>query len=241
MASRFFTAGWHVAAVDVDESGLATLAAELPGVWTGVLDVRSVSQWDAVLADFTATTHGRLDVLVNNAGLLTSGPFVDLDPAAHQRIVEVNVGGVVNGCHRAFTHLRAAADAGGRPRVVNLCSSSAIYGQPELAVYSATKFAVRGLTEALDLEWAEAGVTVRAVWPLFVRTAMTEDMDIATVRRMGVHLTAQDVAEVVFDTATSRRAGPVHRGVGRESQLMLAGSALSPSWLTRLVNKRLAR
>src|SRR5690348_18427486 len=60
--------------------------------------------------------------------------------------------------------------------VVNLASASAIYGQAELANYSATKFFIRGITEALDLEWSRYGIRVIAMWPLFVNTAMTDDL-----------------------------------------------------------------
>lgn len=240
---RFARAGWRVAAADVDLAGVQAVAAETLGVSAHRLDVRSVEDWDRVLADFTSESGGQLDVLVNNAGVLSSGSFAELSVLEQQRMVEINVGGVLTGCHRAHRYLAEAArsDRRRRVRVVNLASSSAIYGQPELAVYSATKFAVRGLTEALDLEWATDRIAVRSVWPLFVASAMTADMDISSVRRLGIHLTPQDVAEVVFATATSRRSGPVHRGVGRDARLMLMASAVTPTWLLRRVNARIAR
>ena len=128
---------------------------------------------------------------IDEAGLATlSGSSVltgrlDTIPLAdQQRAVEVNVTGVLNGCHTAYPYLRATPGA----QVVNLCSASAIYGQPELATYSATKFAVRGLTEALDLEWEDDDITVTAIWPLFVNTAMVDGMDVGAQRRLGVRL-----------------------------------------------------
>ena len=87
-------------------------------------------------------------------------------------MVDVNVKGVVFGCHAALPHLRRTPGS----VVVNVSSASALYGQPGLAVYSATKSAVCALTEALELEWRPHGVRVVDVLPLFVRTAMGEQV-----------------------------------------------------------------
>ena len=119
-----------------------------------------------------------------SGGSVLTGRLDTIPLADQQRAVEVNVTGVLNGCHTAYPYLRAAPGA----QVVNLCSASAIYGQPELATYSATKFAVRGLTEALDLEWEDDDITVTAIWPLFVNTAMVDGMDVGAQRRLGVRL-----------------------------------------------------
>jgi len=186
----------------------------------------------------TRASGGRLDVLVNNAGILQSGRFTEIPLADQLRAVDVNVKGVVNGCYLAHPHLAATAGA----HVVNLASASAIYGQPELATYSATKFAVRGLTEALDLEWRDDDITVTALWPLFVDTAMTTDVDIASTRSLGIRLRPEDVAEEVYRAATSGHGplGGVHRAVGRQARAMFAASGLAPSWLMRAVNRRIA-
>lgn len=183
---------------------------------------------------------------IDESGLATlSGSSVltgrlDTIPLAdQQRAVEVNVTGVLNGCHTAYPYLRATPGA----QVVNLCCASAIYGQPELATYSATKFAVRGLTEALDLEWEDDDITVTAIWPLFVNTAMVDGMDVGAQRRLGVRLTPEDVAAEVMDVVEvgGRLPHRVHRAVGAQAKAMLAASAMSPSWLNRLVNARITR
>ena len=183
---------------------------------------------------------------IDESGLATlsgssvlTGRFDTIPLADQQRAVEVNVTGVLNGCHTAYPYLRATPGA----QVVNLCSASAIYGQPELATYSATKFAVRGLTEALDLEWEDDDITVTAIWPLFVNTAMVDGMDVGAQRRLGVRLTPEDVAAEVMDVVEGggRLSHRVHRAVGAPAKAMLAASAMSPSWLNRLVNARITR
>ncbi|MFT4081092.1 MAG: SDR family oxidoreductase [Nocardioides sp.] len=236
-AVRFAAAGWRVGAFDVDEDGLADLADECgDAVHTGRLDVRDEGEWRAAL-EAVAAPDGRLDVLVNNAGILQGGAFAELPLADQLRTVDVNVKGVVLGCYLAHPYLRRAPGA----HVVNLASASAIYGQPELATYSATKFAVRGLSEALDLEWRDDDITVTALWPMFVRTAMTATMSNPATRRMGINLTAEDVAAQVYRAATTGhgRLGGVHRAVGGQARAMMAASQIAPSWLLRAVNGRL--
>lgn len=231
-ALRFAAEGWRVGAYDVDQAGLETLELGETGV-SGLLDVRDAEAWASVLEEFTAPT-GRLDVLVNNAGVLHGGRFAEIPVSAHERAVAVNVMGVVNGCHAAYRHLAATPGA----HVVNLASASAIYGQPELAVYSATKFAVRGLSEALDLEWREDDITVTALWPLFVDTAMTHGLDISSTRSLGIRLTADDVAAEVYAAATTGHGllGGIHRPVGLQAKALFAASSVAPSWASRLVN-----
>jgi NAD(P)-dependent dehydrogenase (short-subunit alcohol dehydrogenase family) len=233
-ALRFAREGYRVGAYDVDEAGLASLGAEAPGVVTGVLDVRDGDAWAEALAAFCG--EDTLDVLVNNAGVLDGGRFEDIALARHRRAVEINVLGVINGCHCAHPYLRAGS------HVVNLASASAVYGQAELATYSATKFAVRGLTEALDLEWGPQGITVTALWPLFVATDMTRGLDIGTTRALGVHLGPEQVADEVYAAATTGHGvlGSTHRAVGLQAKALLTAAAVAPSWVSRAVNKRLA-
>jgi short-subunit dehydrogenase len=128
--------------------------------------------------------------------------------------------------------------------VVNLSSASAIYGQAELANYSATKFFVRAITEALDIEWNKYGIRVIAMWPLYVQTAMTDDIKTGTTDSLGIRLTAQDVADDIVkavDPSWPRRLlHQVHFPVGGQAKAAVVGSRFLPAWLTRLVNKRLA-
>jgi NAD(P)-dependent dehydrogenase (short-subunit alcohol dehydrogenase family) len=230
-----------VGGYDLDEAGLATLVTEVEAVGAtavvGRLDVTDADAFRDAVDDFVHQT-GRLDVLVNNAGILLAGKFEDIDVARHQKEIDVNVRGVVNGAHAAHPHLKPGST------LVNLCSASAIYGQAELANYSATKFFVRGLTEALDIEWGPQGIRVVALWPLFVQTAMLEGVRTGTTDTLGVRLGPQDVADEILATVEPGRAAraihQVHFPVGRQTQVLSVASRFSPAWLTRVVNKRYA-
>ena len=153
--------------------------------------------------------------MINNAGILRAGRFEGIDIAAQLKEIDINAKGVVNGLHAAFPYLRATPN----PVVVNLASASAIYGQAELATYSATKFFVRGITEALDIEWSTYGIRVIAIWPLYVKTAMTENIKTGTTESLGIRLTAQDVADAIaaaVEPSLSPSRGPSGALPGRE-------------------------
>lgn len=243
-ALAFAARGYTVGAYDIDESGLATLAETIRNlggtVLTGHLDVTDSDEMSQRVNAFASACGNRLDVMINNAGILHSGRFEQIDVGAHHREIDVNCKGVVNGLHAAFDQLRATPGS----VVVNLASASAIYGQSELAVYSATKFFIRALTEALDLEWGRYGIRVISMWPLFVQTAMTDDLDTGTTRSLGIHLHADDVAEAIMaavePSLASRLLHQVHFPVGTQTKAMAVASRFCPAWLSRQLSKRLS-
>jgi short-subunit dehydrogenase len=244
-ALTFARKGYTVGAYDIDAAGLATLADEIDRlgatVVTGHLDVTDPAEMAERIADFATQTGGRIGVLINNAGILLAGRFQDIDVSAQLKEIDVNTKGVVNGMHAAFPYLRDTPGA----VVVNLASASAIYGQAELATYSATKFFVRGLTEALDIEWSRYDIRVISMWPLFVQTTMTHGMSTGTTQSLGIHLTAQDVADAIvaaIEPSRLRRVlHQVHFPVGTTTKVMATSSRFIPAWLNRILNKRLAQ
>ncbi|MGV0800248.1 SDR family oxidoreductase, partial [Mycolicibacterium elephantis] len=179
-ALTFARKGFTVGGYDIDEVGLKTLADEIERLGavahTGHLDVTDPDEMAQRVGDFAKAAGDRLDVMINNAGILRAGRFEELDIAGHHREIDINAKGVVNGLYAAFPYLRKTPNS----VVVNLSSASAIYGQAELANYSATKFFVRGITEALDIEWNRYGIRVIAMWPLYVQTAMTDSIKTGT-------------------------------------------------------------
>lgn len=244
-ALTFARNGFLVGGFDIDEVGLKSLADEIDqrGVGRAIighLDVTDPDEMAQRVAEFAKAAGGRLDVMINNAGILRAGRFEEMDLGGHFKEIDINTKGVVNGLYAAFPYLRSTRNS----VVVNLASASAIYGQAELANYSATKFFIRGITEALDIEWSRYGIRVIAVWPLFVNTAMTDHLKTGTTESLGIRLTAQDIADAItasVDPHWLRRAiHQVHFPVGSQTKVLAAGSRFSPGWLTRLVNKRLA-
>lgn len=239
-AERFARQGWFVGVFDIDESGAHAVAASLGdgNACAGRLDVSKASDWQAALAAFWSHSSQRLDVLLNNAGILASGRFETIPLARQAAMLDVNILGMITGCHSALDYLTRTPGA----HVINMASATAIYGQPELATYSATKFAVRGFTEALDLEWSPLGVRVSDIWPTFVRTAMADEYgQIPSARSLGIRLTPADVATAVWDCATKPAAfrGP-HRTVGVQAAALALATRWGPAALTRWVVRRLS-
>jgi NAD(P)-dependent dehydrogenase (short-subunit alcohol dehydrogenase family) len=231
--------GWFVGVADLDEGRLSELMTELgPDNAIAIpLDVVNTQAWERALAGFFART-GRLDLLINNAGILASGPFESTPLERHHAQVNVNIMGVLNGCYFAKPYLAATKTPG---RVINLSSASATYGQASLAAYSMTKFAVRGLTEALNIEWQIDGIRVMDIMPMFVQTEMIRDMNAQSIRKMGVHLTPEDVAGVIWKAATYRGSyGKVHWPVGFMAAWFHRMTNLSPDRLSRFIARQIA-
>lgn len=226
-AERFASGGYFVGLFDIDAAALARTVAELGLGSRGchaVLDVREHGSIIAALDLFAARTGGRMDVLLNNAGVMDVGWFEQLDRAALQRMLAVNVQGVIELAHAGFPRLRETPGA----RLINVSSIAAIYGVPQMAVYSASKHAVRGLTEALELEWAAHGIRVCDVMPAFVATPLLDKTQrLSAESVLGVRLTAEDVAAVVWKAAHARRSR-THWPVGWQAKLALALDGLVP-------------
>lgn len=237
-AQLFHRRGWSVGLVDRDATGLASLAEELgpARVWQRVVDVTDYGAVAAAVGAFADAHGGRLHCLFNSAGVLEIGRFERVEPAQHERTVAINVLGTMHCCHAAFPFLRDTPGA----RVVNMSSASALYGVPHFASYSASKFAVRGLTEALNLEWAAHDITVTDIMPPFVNTGMLRSQTDhpPILGRMGDTLPPEQVADVVWAAQTSRR---VHRPVGLRFAATLWLSQFAPTAVLRSVMALLSR
>ncbi len=230
--------GWRVGAADVDDAGLQRLLAELGEQHVSIfhLDVTNVSQWQACLSSFVQST-GQLNMLVNNAGVLVSGNFQDEKIERHHWLYDINIKGVTNGCHAAFSYLQGVPGA----RIINLSSASATYGQASLASYSTSKFAVRGFTEALNIEWERFDIRVMDMMPLFVQTNMVDGMQAKSIERMGTHITPEQVAAQVVKAANYRGSfGQVHWHVGPMSGLLFGLNSITPAKLARWVASKIA-
>ena len=115
-----------------------------------------------------------------------------------------------------------------------------VYGVPDMASYSASKFAVRGLTEALDLEWRRHGIRVGDLMPPFVRTPMvsSQAFEPPALRHLGVNLQAEQIAAAVWQQS---QGAAVHRPISGLFKLMYWSAQLSPAWITRAIMGWLSR
>ena len=122
--------------------------------------------------DLVAARAGRIDILVNAAGGQLRQSALETTEEEWDRLIAVNLKGVFFSCQAAARHMHAA----GRGRIVSVSSLTGEIGLPNLAAYGATKGGVNQLTRALAVEWAAYGITVNAIGPGRIRTAMTEDV-----------------------------------------------------------------
>jgi len=229
-AKKFAAEGWFVGLADINKAGL-TAALDAIGKDNGktyVLDVRDREGWASSLADF-AKASGRLDVLLNNAGIASYGFFEEVSQDEEDRLVDINVKGVMNGARAGLAYLKATP--GGK--LINVASCAGLYGAPKLAVYSATKFAVKGLSEALDIEFARHGVSVRCIMPWFIETPIldagaqgsNEKMS-DTLRRDGMDVyPVEDAADVIWEAAHGK---DLHYTVGKRAKQLRFASRFMP-------------
>lgn len=235
-AKRMLDHGWTVGCYDiVPVEWHHDLDLDEGQLITGHLDVRSWEDWENALKDFTSHTGGRLDGFFNNAGVIIDGPISEQDPDRIQWLVDINCVGVTYGAKACHPYLKRTK----KSVMVSMSSASAIFGQPEISTYSASKFYVKGFTEAMSLEWAKDHIRVHSLGPLWAKTKVA-DVSARSTRTLGVNLEPGDVA----DAATKLFAEPsflqkfrMHHGVGVTDKAMKSLADFSPDILRRLVNK----
>jgi NAD(P)-dependent dehydrogenase (short-subunit alcohol dehydrogenase family) len=177
-AERFAAGGATVICADIDIASASETALRInQRVESGGradahrLDVADVAAWEA-FAEAVRAEHGVPDVVVNNAGIGMGGPFLDTTAEDWQRIVDINLMGVVHGCRLFGRQLaqRHREQPGRRGHLVNLASAAAFTPSRLLPAYVATKAAVMMLTEAIRAEMADYNVGVSAICPGFIAT-----------------------------------------------------------------------
>ncbi len=177
IALRLARDGADIALVDLGPDGITAVAKEIAEIGSkSTTFVADVSDRDQVFAavDHAASVFGGFDIMVNNAGVALVAPLVDTTPEDVATIWAVNVDGVLWGIQAAVTKLKEL----GRPgKIINASSIAGHDGFAMLGVYSATKFAVRALTQAAAKEHAADGITVNAYCPGVVGTDMWVEID----------------------------------------------------------------
>ncbi|MET9093471.1 SDR family oxidoreductase [Streptomyces cyaneofuscatus] len=227
-ARALHAAGAHIAIGDLDASLAQQAANDIGPNATGHrLDVTDKDSFRSFL-DRAEAAHGPLDVLVNNAGVMPNGPFLELDDATDRLTVDVNLIGVLNGMRLVLPGMIER----GRGQITNVASLAGKFPIKGLAVYNATKYAVVGLTAATRLEMRPHGIAVSAVLPSAVDTQLSSGLTMAPLPK--VPPTA--IAAAVLKTLTHRTAEiPVPGYVGALTTL----SALTPEPVLNTVRRLL--
>lgn len=164
--------GATVTLTDVLESELTETVASLGPATNGiVMDVSDPEAWERLVELFRAG-GGRPDVLVNNAGVITSAPLADTPHETFQRTLDVNLGGAFLGT-QAFVRLHRETGCTRPGSIVNVASVRGMFAGPGTGAYSASKFAIRGITKVAAVELGELGIRVNAVCPGPIATDMT--------------------------------------------------------------------
>lgn len=213
-------------------------AASGSDAWVYEAEVSDEAQMQA-LADAVHARHGALDILVNNAGVVMGGLSWEVETADWRRLHDINVMGVVHGI-RAFVPQMIARGKGGH--VVNMASVSGLVGTRGMATYSASKFAVVGLSQSLRLELHRYRIGVSLVCPGYVKTPIQSKVKMvgalstpAAVQRMEreferASLSPETVAE---RTLKAIRRNEAMAAIGREALLVRTLGRWAPGLLER--------
>lgn len=214
-AATLRAAGAAVHICDLDATRLAACKAEWPDVGATVADVANVAQVDRLFDEAIAHLGG-LDILVNNAGIAgPTGPVEELDPAAWDRTIAVNLNSQFYCARRAVPLLKLA----GGGLIVNISSVAGQFGYPLRAPYAASKWAIIGLTKTLAMELGDFGIRVNAICPgpvegprmagviadrAAARGETVESMTTNYLRQNSLHtfVQAQDIADTILFLCT---------------------------------------
>lgn len=231
--------GAVLALADKDADGLAE-TRRLLGNRPASITTLDVTDTDALNAwvEGAVTEFGRLDGIINNAGLSVVAPFADCPREDFDRVMAVNFTGVVEGCRAALPHVRAAAAKGGIGWIVNISSVFGMMGYPTQSAYNASKYAVRGLTEAMALELAvtDPNVCVIRVHPGGIKTNVAKNSkqiallpgqdpntDFAAEFEKNAPTTPEQAAEIIVTGMAKRR-----------TRVLIGPDARFIDWMVRL-------
>lgn len=246
LAKLLSARGCHVALSDINEAGLAETAAQIAGsgvkVTTQKLDVAdkaAVFAW----ADQVVRDHGKVNLVFNNAGVALGSAIDGGSYEDFEWVMNINFWGVVHGTKAFLPHLKAA----GEGHIVNISSLFGLIAVPSQSAYNASKFAVRGFTEALRQELELEGVNVSAtsVHPGGIKTniAKAARMD-SSVEKIGMSTNSTEKFEKLFRTTADDAAAQMIRAVEKNQRRLLIGNdakaldlmqRLLPSTYQRLV------
>jgi butyryl-CoA dehydrogenase len=218
--------GAHLALSDIDEVGLADTVARCEGFPVKVTSTRvdvadraAVEAW----ADAVVDAHGRVDLVVNNAGVAVAATVASMSHDDAEWLMAINFWGVVHGTKAFLPHLQAA----GEGHIVNVSSVFGLISVPSQSAYNASKFAVRGFTDALrmELELERSGVSCTTVHPGGIKTNIARNarMDASIADLAGSATEARDRFDQVAMSSPEKAARQILKAVARNRRRALIG------------------
>jgi len=234
IARLFISKGWRVGILDLDQDRLTKTATEF-GVKISTFygSVNEDEDVEKALESFTSPSQRELTVLVNNAGIIHTGEFDNMDFKANQSIIEINVIGLMRVTKHALPYLKPAK----KSKIINMASISSITGIPTVAAYAASKSAVKSLTESFYVAFKKYGVDVCSVIPHLVNTKMVaENVEAFGLKSSSESKSTPDqVAQAVWNAYKGNR---IHNLVSLDARLLYRLSKIIPTkWLLNLVKK----
>jgi NAD(P)-dependent dehydrogenase (short-subunit alcohol dehydrogenase family) len=229
-AKAFAAAGAKVAIGDLDADLAKSVAAAIHGDVVALpLDVTAPQSFSAFL-DEAERVLGPLDIVVNNAGVMLTGEFLDESTGHQDKMIDINLRGVITGCKLAAE--RFVSRGGGT--IVNVASMASAAGFPGVATYCATKFGVVGLTYALREELHPHKIHVCAILPGVVHTELSAGMQLPRAVARFVSVEPEDIAAAVVAAARSHRALSY---VPRRMQFLLRTALFTPERPRRFLGR----
>ncbi|MGN6160183.1 MAG: SDR family oxidoreductase [Marmoricola sp.] len=195
-AEAFAARGARVAIGDLDADAATAAAKSFDGAGLA-LDVTDATSCETFIAAAEAA-HGPVSILVNNAGVMPNGDFLELGLACDRMTMDVNLFGVIHGMRAVLPGMLER----GSGHIVNVASLAGKLAVKGLATYNASKFAVVGLTAATRLEYAPCGVSITAILPSAVDTALASGLDMRPIPKVK----PEAIATAVVDSVEHRRA-----------------------------------
>jgi NADP-dependent 3-hydroxy acid dehydrogenase YdfG len=224
-ARLFKKNGWFVGCYDINESNLNELKNELGNedIIYQQLDVTNKTEFEERLSDFSKNTNGTLDILFNNAGITEGGFFDEIPYENHIKIININVIGVINGIYSASSLLKNTENS----LCISTSSSSGIMGMGMIATYSATKHAIKGLTESLSAEFSRFDTRVSDILPGVIDTPMIgkEIRDHLPKSGMWRLISSDEIAKTVWKSYHSNN---IHWYVPKELEDLERDVAINP-------------
>tara|TARA_Y100000389_G_scaffold3936_1_gene3769 strand:+ start:1137 stop:1919 length:783 start_codon:yes stop_codon:yes gene_type:complete len=224
-ARLFRKNGWFVGCYDINESNLNELKNELGNedIIYQQLDVTNKTEFEERLSDFSKNTNGTLDILFNNAGITEGGFFDEIPYENHIKIININVIGVINGIYSASSLLKDTENS----LCISTSSSSGIMGMGMIATYSATKHAIKGLTESLSAEFSRFDTRVSDILPGVIDTPMIskEIRDHLPKSGMWRLISSDEIAKTVWESYHSNN---IHWYVPKELEDLERDVAINP-------------